>query len=48
LLPQGEYAFVRARVTAAEPAPAAWSRPADAYFKRNPQGWTLVGLERLP
>jgi len=37
---------VRVRVTAADPAAAAWRIPADAYFKRTSNGWQLVGLEK--
>jgi hypothetical protein len=47
LLPEGSGAMIRIRVTAVEPAPAPWVRPADAYFRRTPQGWTLVGLDKL-
>ena len=28
--------------------PDAWANPVSAYFRRNPNGWTLVGFERLP
>lgn len=28
--------------------PEAWTRPVSAYFRRNSQGWTLIGFERQP
>jgi hypothetical protein len=28
--------------------PDAWANPVSAYFRRNSNGWTLVGFERLP
>jgi hypothetical protein len=48
LLPQDAATFVRVRVSAVEPAPPEWVRPADAYFRRQGEAWTLVGLEKIP
>ena len=48
LLPDTPGAIVRIRVAAIAPAPDAWLRPVDAYFRRVPPGWRLVGLERTP
>jgi hypothetical protein len=38
---------VKAQVRAVG-GPIAWSTPVDLYFRRTSDGWTLVGLERLP
>jgi hypothetical protein len=48
LLPQEPGTFVRIRVSASDPEHPAWAQPADAFFRRTPQGWTLIGLDRLP
>ena len=47
LLPETAGAMVRIRVAANAPAPEAWQHPIDAYFRKMPPGWRLVGLERL-
>ena len=37
--------LVRVRVTPVDPSMEAW-KPIDAYFRRVPDGWRLVGLDR--
>lgn len=44
-LPPSEYIKVD---LAAVGGPEAWTNPVSAYFRRNSNGWTLVGFERLP
>ncbi len=39
--------FIEVDVTADSPNPA-WQRPVRTWFRRTADGWTLVGLERLP
>jgi hypothetical protein len=39
--------FVRARVRVIDPDVAAW-RPVDAYFRKDADRWTLVGVDRAP
>ena len=48
LLPETPGAIVRIRVAAVAPAPDTWLQPVDAYFRRVPPGWRLVGLEKIP
>ena len=47
-LPSQPGAFVRAAIAAAGAAPAEWTKPVHAYFRRADGGWKLVGFERLP
>ena len=47
-LPQAAGSFVRVDVSAVEPAPSSWTVPVKIYFRRTGDGWTLVGIERLP
>jgi hypothetical protein len=47
-LPQTAGAFVRVDIAGDHSEYPAWSRPVEAYFRRTPSGWLLVGLERLP
>jgi hypothetical protein len=48
LLPQVAGAVVRVRIAAIAPAPDAWQQPVDGFFRRMPQGWRLVGLDKHP
>jgi hypothetical protein len=47
-LPTVRGEFLRIQVRAAETAPRSWTVPVTTYFRREPSGWELVGLERLP
>ena len=42
-----EGSYVRAEI-AAKGGPESWNSPAHAYFFRAPDGWKLVGFERVP
>lgn len=44
-MPQSEY--IKVDLSAIK-GPEAWTKPVSAYFRRNSDGWTLVGLERMP
>jgi hypothetical protein len=39
---------VRAQIAAINPPDTRASVPVDVYFRRTSNGWTLVGVERLP
>jgi hypothetical protein len=45
-LPDAEFIKVELAATGAAPEP--WTRPLSVFFKRAQNGWSLVGLERLP
>ena len=46
-LPSRSGAFVKVELSMASAANSA-VRPAHVYFRRNPDGWKLVGIERMP
>jgi len=47
-LPGGRGVFVRADISAVQPASPSWSAPVQAYFRRAADGWRLVGFDRMP
>ena len=47
-LATGAGSMVAVDISAESDAHPAWKRPIRAYFRRGGDGWTLVGLERMP
>jgi hypothetical protein len=47
-LPTASGSFVTVDISVDSAAHATWKRPIRTYFRRAGDGWTLVGLERLP
>jgi hypothetical protein len=47
-LPAGDGEFIKVEVAAINPANSSWSVPIQVYFRRLPDGWKLVGLQRMP
>ena len=47
-LPTASGSFVAVDISADSEAHPTWRRPIRTYFRRGGEGWTLVGLERLP
>jgi hypothetical protein len=45
-LPTAAGGYLRVEIAATHPEYPHWSRPVQAYFRREATGWTLVGLER--
>ena len=39
---------IQAEITSVHPQFNAWSTPVTVHFRRDPAGWTLVGVRRLP
>ena len=44
----GRGQFVRVDISASAPAFPSWASPVRAYFRRLPNGWKLVGFDRMP
>jgi hypothetical protein len=47
-LPTTAGSYIEVDITADLQAHPTWKEPVKTYFRRTAQGWTLVGLERLP
>jgi hypothetical protein len=47
-LPTTPGSFVAVNISIDSAAHPSWARPIRTYFRRGSDGWTLVGLERLP
>jgi hypothetical protein len=47
-LPAGSGSFVAVDLSAESEGHPSWKRPIRTYFRREAEGWKLVGLERLP
>jgi hypothetical protein len=47
-LPATPGAFVKIEIAAVGAPHESWHRPLHVYFVRQPNGWTLIGMERLP
>ena len=47
-LPTAAGSFIDVSISADNPAYPAWKQPVRTHFRRQSDGWKLVGLERLP
>ena len=47
-LPSTAGSFVRVQISAGTPEHPSWAVPVEAFFRRSADGWTLVGVDRLP
>jgi hypothetical protein len=47
-LPAESGSFVQIELSAAAPVFPSWSRPIQVHFRRQIDGWQLVGIDRLP
>jgi hypothetical protein len=47
-LPTAAGRFVQVDISASSRRHASWQRPIRTHFRRDPSGWKLVGLERMP
>jgi hypothetical protein len=47
-LPTAAGSFIEVSISADNPAYPTWKQPIRTHFRRQSDGWKLVGLERLP
>jgi hypothetical protein len=47
-LPESVGGFIQVSLSAIGAQHPAWERPVHAFFRKHPDGWQLVGLERMP
>jgi hypothetical protein len=47
-VPTGSGSFIAVDISVDSEGHPTWKRPIRTYFRRGSEGWTLVGLERLP
>ncbi len=47
-LPSAPGSYVKVALSAVSTTHPSWAQPIDAYFRKVPSGWKLVGLERMP
>jgi hypothetical protein len=47
-LPTTAGSYIQVDIAADIDAYPAWREPIKTHFRRTAQGWTLVGLERMP
>ena len=47
-LPTAAGSFIEVNISAEHPAYATWKKPIRTHFRRQADGWKLVGLQRLP
>ena len=47
-LPSSHGAFIKVELSAASGTHPTWAQPVTSYFRRQSDGWKLVGFERMP
>jgi hypothetical protein len=47
-LPSSHGAFIKVELSAASGSHPKWAQPVTSYFRRQSDGWQLVGFERMP
>lgn len=47
-LPAENGAFVRVEISASAAGHPTWAKPVHAYFRRQADGWKLIGFDRMP
>jgi hypothetical protein len=47
-LPTTPGGYIKVELSATATEHPAWTQPVQVYFRREADGWTLVGFERLP